>query len=94
MIADPKTEQAKRRVNVIRTINDGLKIAEEDLKIRGPGDLLGTRQSGEPWFKLADLIEDQPLLEQAAQAARKLLSEDPTLKKYPTLLAEVKRQQP
>lgn len=94
LIADPKTEQAKRRVNVIRTINDGLKIAEEDLKIRGPGDLLGTRQSGEPWFKLADLIEDQPLLEQAAQAARKLLSEDPTLKKYPTLLAEVKRQQP
>ena len=56
--------------------------------------MLGTRQSGEPWFKLADLIEDQPLLEQAAQAARKLLSEDPTLKKYPTLLAEVKRQQP
>ena len=37
LIADPKTEQAKRRVNVIRTINDGLKIAEEDLKIRGPG---------------------------------------------------------
>jgi RecG-like helicase len=55
---------------------------------------LGTRQSGQPWFKLADIIRDQPLLEQAAQEARKLLSSDPLLQNYPVLAAEIKRQQP
>lgn len=94
LISELKTETAKRRLNVIRSTNDGLEIAEEDLKLRGPGDLLGTRQSGEPWFKLADLIEDRHLLEMAAKSARKLLLEDPTLEKFPTLLMEIKRQQP
>lgn len=94
LIADPKTDLARERLNIIRHTNDGLKIAEADLRLRGPGDLLGTRQSGQPWFKLADIIRDQPLLEQAAQEARKLLSSDPLLQNYPVLAAEIKRQQP
>lgn len=72
LIAEPKTELARQRLDIIRHTNDGLKIAEEDLKLRGPGDLLGTRQSGDPWFKLADLIRDQALLEQAAREVQNL----------------------
>ncbi len=94
LIANPQSEIARQRLDIIRHTNDGLRIAEEDLKLRGPGDLLGTRQSGQPWFKLADLIADAELLEKAAKAGRMLILEDPTLAKYPTLLAEVKRQQP
>lgn len=94
LIADPKTDHAKQRLDIIRHTNDGLKIAEEDLKLRGPGDLLGTRQSGEPWFKLADIVRDQPLLELAAREARKLVLADPDLDNHPILAAEVKRQQP
>lgn len=93
LIADPHSEIAKQRLNVIRNTNDGFKIAEEDLRLRGPGDLLGTRQSGEPWFKLADLISDQDLLVEATQVARVILKQDPSLENYPTLLAEIKRQQ-
>ena len=62
--------------------------------MRGPGDLLGTRQSGDPWFNLADLIRDQALLEQATQEARELIQADPGLEMHPALQAEIKRQQP
>ncbi len=91
LIADPKTELARKRLNVLRVSNDGLKIAEEDLRLRGPGDLLGTRQSGEPWFKLADIIRDQELLELAKDFARKLLKEDPKLTGYPHLIKELNK---
>jgi len=94
LIAEPKTELARQRLDIIRHTNDGLKIAEEDLKLRGPGDLLGTRQSGDPWFKLADLIRDQALLEQAAREVQKLIRDDPELERHPELRAEIKRQQP
>lgn len=94
LIAEPKTELARQRLDIIRHTNDGLKIAEEDLKLRGPGDLLGTRQSGDPWFKLADLIRDQELLEQAAREVQKLIRDDPELERHPELRAEIKRQQP
>ncbi len=94
LIADPKTDIARERLDIIRHSNDGLAIAEADLRIRGPGDLLGTRQSGEPWFKLADLVEDQDLLVLSAQESRKLILANPTLNEYPALLKEIKRQQP
>ncbi|NMB39684.1 MAG: DNA helicase RecG, partial [Firmicutes bacterium] len=91
LIANPQTDLAKQRLNVLRTTNDGLKIAEEDLKLRGPGDLLGTRQSGEPWFRLADIIRDQNLLELASEEARKIIIADPELKQYPILAVEVNK---
>jgi ATP-dependent DNA helicase RecG len=60
--------------------SDGFKIAEEDLKIRGPGDFLGTRQSGLPDFRVGNLISDLDLLEAARNAARHVLEKDPDLK--------------
>ena len=59
--------------------NDGFRIAEADLKLRGPGDFLGTKQSGLPDFKFADIVEDQFLLTQAKEKAKALLTKDPQL---------------
>jgi ATP-dependent DNA helicase RecG len=61
--------------------SDGFEIAEADLKLRGPGDFLGTKQSGLPEFRVADIVEDQWILEQAKSAAWEMMSEDPDLQK-------------
>jgi len=72
-IADPKTEEARRRLSAFRDLTDGFKIAEADLQIRGPGDLLGTAQHGfVSRLKAANLIRDLGLLEQARVEARRL----------------------
>ena len=72
-------EETSERLAVIGRTNDGFEIAEEDLKLRGPGDLLGTRQSGLPWFALADLFRDADLLQEADRCAAEILEKDPTL---------------
>ncbi len=74
-----KSELAQERLAVMEESNDGFRIAEEDLKIRGPGDFLGTRQSGLPDFRVANLITDLALLEEAKGAAGRILEEDPEL---------------
>jgi ATP-dependent DNA helicase RecG len=61
--------------------SDGFKIAEEDLAMRGPGDLYGTRQSGEMKFKLADISRDKDILENTRDAAIRTLTNDPELAK-------------
>jgi ATP-dependent DNA helicase RecG len=71
--------EAKQRIKIMCATNDGFKIAEKDLEIRGPGDIEGTRQSGLLNFKLANLIEDKNILEAARIAAQKIIEEDPTL---------------
>ncbi len=58
---------------------DGFRIAEEDLKIRGPGDFLGTRQSGLPDFRVGNILRDGPLLQRARDLAAAVLREDRTL---------------
>ncbi|MFP8490204.1 ATP-dependent DNA helicase RecG [Gracilimonas sp. Q87] len=68
------------RLKTMEETNDGFRIAEADLKLRGPGDFLGTKQSGLPDFKFADIVEDQFLLAQAKEKASKLLESDPELK--------------
>lgn len=73
------SESGERRLRVMETTNDGFKIAEADLEIRGPGDFLGTRQSGMPDFRVANILRDGALLEQARQAAYTLLTDDPDL---------------
>ena len=73
-------ETAKARLNVLRETEDGFVIAEEDLRLRGPGDALGTAQSGLPLFKVADLARHGRLLEQAAALARRVIYEDPELR--------------
>ncbi|WP_095200035.1 ATP-dependent DNA helicase RecG [Mesorhizobium carmichaelinearum] len=76
---DPLGETAKRRLSVMRETEDGFLIAEEDLKLRGEGELLGTRQSGTPGFQVARIEAHADLLEVARDDARLILSRDPEL---------------
>jgi len=76
----PLGETAKARLKTLRETDDGFVIAEEDLRLRGPGELLGTRQSGEVEFRLADLAAHGELLAAARDDAKLALSRDPDLK--------------
>ncbi len=73
------------RLNVLCKTRDGFKIAEEDLKLRGPGDFLGSRQHGLPEFKIADIFGDTKILLMAQKATEEIIRKDPTLKNYPAL---------
>jgi ATP-dependent DNA helicase RecG len=75
------SHEALTRLRVIEQIQDGFKIAEADLSIRGPGELLGTRQSGLPDFRLANLARDSQLLLDARREALDWLAKDPSLTK-------------
>lgn len=79
LFGEPKNDEGKRRLRILTKSNDGFRIAEEDLRMRGPGELLGTRQSGEPYFRIADLQRDADLLFLARQKALEVLKEDPRL---------------
>jgi len=84
MAPNRASEEAMRRLKIIAETTDGFKIAEEDLKIRGPGEFLGTRQSGLPEFKVADILRDADILEVAKDMAFKL-----DVDKYPALKKEI-----
>jgi ATP-dependent DNA helicase RecG len=75
----PLGETARRRLTLLRETEDGFRIAEEDLAIRGAGDVIGTAQSGLPRFRIADLERQAALMQVAQSDARKLLAEDPRL---------------
>jgi ATP-dependent DNA helicase RecG len=79
MYRSPLGESAKRRLSVLRETEDGFRIAEEDLAIRGAGDLIGTAQSGMPRFRVADLESQTALMAIAQSDARALLERDPKL---------------
>jgi ATP-dependent DNA helicase RecG len=73
------SEDTRKRLEIMVQTNDGFEIAEADLKLRGPGDLEGTQQSGMAFdLKIADLARDGQLLQLAREAAAQLLEEDPT----------------
>ena len=76
---NPLTETAQARLNIMKNNNDGFKIAEEDLRLRGPGEILGRRQSGDPDFKLANLAFHEDLLALAKQQADFMLESYPSL---------------
>ena len=78
-MSDSDDDIARKRLTALCRHNDGFKIAEEDLRLRGPGDFFGVRQSGLPDFKASDFSRDRDLLVEAAGAAEKILSEDPLL---------------
>jgi ATP-dependent DNA helicase RecG len=73
------SKDARERLGILTQTNDGFRIAEKDLELRGPGDIEGTRQSGALQFRLADIISDRDLLEKARAATDLLLDEDPEL---------------
>jgi ATP-dependent DNA helicase RecG len=73
----PLGAQSRTRLKVMRDTNDGFRIAEEDLKLRGPGDVLGTRQTGEQQFRVADLAVDAHLVGRAADLAGQIAVGDP-----------------
>lgn len=74
LIADPKSETAKERMRVMTETNDGFEIARRDLELRGPGDFFGTKQSGLPEFKLADMMSDFEVMEQARDDTAELVA--------------------
>lgn len=76
LIADPKNESAAERMKILTSTNDGFVLAEEDLKMRGAGDLLGNRQSGLPEFKIGNPINDINILEVAQEEASRLFEDD------------------
>ncbi len=92
LVADPKTEEARKRLSIIVSTTDGFKIAEEDLKMRGPGELCGVRQHGVTDFKVADVLRDYKLLTIARNEAFSLIERDPDLKSNPLLKLLVKRR--
>jgi ATP-dependent DNA helicase RecG len=87
MYHQPLSNNAQERLAVLRESNDGFVIAQKDLELRGPGEVLGTRQTGEMQFRIADLLRDQPLLPQVQQAAALMLDRypervDPLLRRW------------
>ncbi|MBT6911606.1 MAG: ATP-dependent DNA helicase RecG, partial [Rhodospirillaceae bacterium] len=79
LYTEPLGETARARIAIMRETEDGFRIAEEDLRLRGTGELLGTRQSGFPAFRIADPMAHQDLMEVARDDARLILDRDPQL---------------
>ncbi len=76
LMANPKSDDSRARIKAMLDTADGFKIAEMDLKIRGPGDVCGVRQSGLPNFRVADIIKDEKILLEARKAALELIESD------------------
>jgi ATP-dependent DNA helicase RecG len=79
LIGDPKTDDGSARLTTMAQTTDGFLIAEEDLKLRGPGDFYGTRQSGLQVLPFVDVVRDVPVLKEAREEAFAILAEDPKL---------------
>ena len=92
LMSGSKTDTAKQRLGVLEQSRDGFFISEMDMQFRGPGEVLGKRQSGLPDFALASLVEDQEVLVLAREAAEKLVLVDRNLEDYPLLKAELERR--
>ena len=85
LISDNQNEETRQRLKILTKTNDGFRLAEEDLRLRGPGDFFGVRQHGLPGLRVADLGCDAQLLQSAQRAAEALLREDPELARSPAL---------
>ncbi|MFA9557420.1 ATP-dependent DNA helicase RecG [Evansella sp. AB-rgal1] len=76
LLADPKSDVGKERMKIMTDTTDGFELSERDLELRGPGDFFGSKQSGLPEFKVADIVEDYRVLEVARQDAVKLIESE------------------
>jgi ATP-dependent DNA helicase RecG len=92
LIQSSDAATARQRLEVLVRSNDGFEIADMDLRLRGPGQVLGTRQSGLPDLALASLADDGDVLEEARACARELLDADPSLRGHPGLLRALEDQ--
>ncbi len=92
LMADDPSQEAQERLKIVEEVHDGFVLAEEDLRLRGPGEFFGTRQSGMPDMKMARLT-DLPLLELAREYAHNMFEQDPNLsdKEHKALAAELRR---
>ena len=92
LISDSKSEKSQERLAVMKNHSDGFKIADEDLKARGPGDFFGERQHGLPELKIADMLQDIDILKMAQECAQKILSKDKMLESnnHKTLYSGIK----
>ena len=91
LLSDSKSEDTLARLSALCRTTDGFAIAEEDLRLRGPGDFFGSRQHGLPQMKIADLVTDPALLAAAREESHALLEKDPLLEGHPPLLAQVQQ---
>ena len=89
LVSDNKGEENKARLKIMSSTNDGFAIAEEDLRLRGPGDFFGSRQHGLPALRVADLSCDLSLLHETQSAAEQLLAADAELAAHPLLKARI-----
>jgi len=92
LIALQPTPEAEARLSIMEATTDGFRIAEEDLRLRGPGEFFGTRQSGLPEFRVANLVRDADVLREARKDAFALLESDPRLEGAPLLREEFRRR--
>ncbi|MBI3945951.1 MAG: ATP-dependent DNA helicase RecG, partial [Armatimonadetes bacterium] len=94
LLCDPSTEESKRRLEILVHCDDGFRIADEDLRLRGPGEFTGTRQSGLLNLRIADVIGDAKLLDLARREAFTLITDDPELSRpeHAPLQAELHRK--
>jgi ATP-dependent DNA helicase RecG len=81
LLEDDPSDSARQKLEVLEKTNDGFEIAEADLRLRGPGDILGTAQTGLPPLGVGDLVRDADIMTEARRAAREILAADPELKK-------------
>ncbi len=92
MLGQRVSRESMQRIRILEQTNDGFQIADKDLELRGPGDVLGTRQSGIDGFKMANVIRDKDILLQAHRAAHELFQKDPHLSQHRTLKSELSKK--
>ncbi|MBR1763124.1 MAG: ATP-dependent DNA helicase RecG [Eubacterium sp.] len=89
LVSDSKAPASSERLNVMKQTSDGFKIADYDLKTRGPGDFFGKRQHGLPNLVIADMLEDMDTLTECQECAKQMIKEDEKLDKYPLLCNQI-----
>lgn len=91
LVSDAKGETARERLMTMKKYSNGFKIADTDLKLRGPGDFFGSRQHGLPELKIADMVEDMDTLQNAQECAKSILKNDFSLSNHPALKKQMNK---
>jgi len=79
LVSDNRSPETRERLKILSSTSDGFQLAEEDLKLRGPGDFFGNRQHGLPMLQIASMADDMAILSRAQEAAKEILQKDPLL---------------